>query len=95
MKNTPNMFRVHYLVMEGNNYAGGWGRRFKDVEQLGDIINISNIQEVVPIYIEAFDSLTKAECDQAVAERKEANEVESKQRAVQRAQDQLARANAM
>ena len=92
MKNTPNMFRVHYLIMEGNNYAGGLVERTKDVESLGGAINIKNVQKIVPLYIEFGEPITEREAGAAIQHRKDDDAKAEKQRAIKRAEEQLERA---
>lgn len=71
MNNKPNMYRVSYLVMEGDNYAGGWGERSADVKTLGDVKRFSNIQSVVPIFIETGFPVSDDVIQKAVDERRQ------------------------
>ena len=92
MKNKPNMYRVTYLVMEGDNYAGGWGERTKDVKELGDLINVSRIQTVRPVYIEIGDIIDLADIDKATKKRKSEIEKQERINDVKRAEEQLKKA---
>ncbi len=88
-KNTPNMFRVSYQVSEGNNYAGGWSRRTVDIAELGDAINIPDIVEVYPGFIELFDVLDPAVVEKAIAVRWEKTGKQEALDAVKLAEQQL------
>lgn len=44
-------YLVSYRVMEGNNYAGGWGKRTKIVDDIGDAEGIGDIDKIEPITI--------------------------------------------
>ena len=92
MKNKPNMFRVRYKVMEGNNYAGGWGKRTADVKELGDTIGFQNIQSVTPIYVEEFKPLHHTEVQHAQNARRDEIERQEKKDAVTLAEAKLKKA---
>jgi len=87
--NNPNMYRVNYRVMEGNNYAGGWGERHSDISELGDVIKFSNVDSVAPIFIEVGEPLDGAVIQKAIAERREQDEKSRKLEEVRRAERQL------
>ena len=87
-----NMYRVTYLVMEGNNHAGGWGERTKDVKELGDLININRIQTVRPVYIEIGDIIDLADIDEATTKRRGEIEKQNSIDAVKKAEEQLKKA---
>ena len=55
MKYKPNGYRVTYQVMEGNNYAGGWGERIADIKELHEVSKFDDIISVHPMYIEVGD----------------------------------------
>ena len=55
--------------MEGNNYAGGWGKRTADITSLGDAHRYSNIESIQPIYIEIGEPLEADIIKQAVDDR--------------------------
>ena len=92
MKNQPNMYRVNYQVMEGNNYAGGWGGRTADVESLGDVERFRNVKSVQPIYIELGDAMRIDIVEEAIAARKEMIDRNRKLGEVSRAKAELQRA---
>lgn len=92
MKNQPNMYRVTYNVMEGDNYAGGWVTRTKDVKELGDLINFKNWSSVKPIYVEVGNPVAHHLIEQAVDNRKARNEHNRKVDAVNRAERELLKA---
>ena len=94
MKNKPNMYRVIYFVMEGNNYAGGWAERSTDVKTLGDVIRFSNVEDVLPIYIEIGTPVDELEIQKAVDERRQQDRQKKKRDDVREAQEQLRRAKA-
>lgn len=92
--NKPNMYRVNYLVMEGDNYAGGWGKRHADISVLGDVAKYSNVESVVPIFTEAGEPLDDAVIQKAVDERREQERQQRKIDDVRRAEKQLQSAKA-
>lgn len=57
MNNKPNMYRVTYQVMEGDNYAGGWSDRIEDCKTLGEASQYRRIKSVKPIFIEIGDDV--------------------------------------
>lgn len=101
MINKPNMYRVHFQVMEGDNRAGGWADRFADIENLADVTRFSRITKVVPIYIEISDtSLTDTQIEEAIRLQEETqrsselvNNVLAAQKALNAAEKALADAN--
>jgi hypothetical protein len=92
MKNKPNAYRVYYLVMEGDNYAGGWVNRFADVIALGEVERYSNIESVVPIFIECGEALSDEEIQNAIDTVRENRREEGKRQAVLNAEIALAAA---
>ncbi len=89
LKNTPNMFRVSYQVTEGDSYAGRYIRRTVDIADLGDAINIPNIVEVYPGFVELFDVLDPAVVEKAIADRWEKTGKQEAIDAVKLAEQQL------
>lgn len=89
MENKPNMYRVSYLVMEGNNYAGGWGERSADVKTLGDVKRFSNVETVVPIFIEIGSPISDDVIQKAVDERRQQDRAQRSLDDVARAEEQL------
>lgn len=89
MKSKPNMYRVNYRVMEGNNYAGGWGNRSADVESLADAGGFSEVQSVVPIFIEIGDPIADIEIQNAINARKDDILKMKKERDLVSAEEQL------
>jgi len=94
MDNKPNMYRVSYLVMEGNHYAGGWGERSADVKTLGDVKRFSNIETVVPIFIEIGIPISDDVIQKAVDERRQQERAQRNLDDVARAEEQLRLAKA-
>jgi hypothetical protein len=86
MKNKPNAYRVNYLVMEGDNYAGGWVNRFADVIALGEVERYSNIESVVPVFIECGEALSDEEIQNTIDSVRENRRQEEKRQAVLRAE---------
>jgi hypothetical protein len=89
-----NMYRGNYLVMEGGNYAGGWGKRHADIFDLGDVAKYSHVESVVPIFIEFGEPLDDATIQKAVDELCEKKRQQRKIDDVQRAERQLQSAKA-
>jgi len=92
--NTPNAYRVYYKVMEGDNYAGGWVTRQTDITRIGSLVDFDRIQKVVPIYVEIGEPLSQAEIDDARDNETAAREQKRRNDNVQRAQEQLSKAQA-
>ena len=92
--NKPNMHRVNYWVMEGDNYAGGWGERHADISALGEVAKFRNVESVVPIFIEVGEPLDDAVIQKAVNERRETERQQRKADDVRRAERQLQAAKA-
>ena len=91
----PNMYRVTYKVMEGNNYAGGWGTRTKDIEDLGDVCGIRNLVSVKPIFFHEFDeAVPESEIAKAIAKRVYENHRIKNERDVEIARVRLSEAEA-
>ena len=91
-KNKPNMYRVTYSVMEGNNYAGGCGKRTADIVHLGDTIRFDHIESVCPIYIEQFADLPMPVVNLAIDTERASREQERKLLNIARAEEALKRA---
>ena len=90
MKNTPNMYRVHYRVMEGDNYAGGWGNRIGDVRSLRDVAVYDQVTAVYPMYMEVSETAVPQEdIDKAIADANEMEETKALLRDVAVAERQL------
>lgn len=87
--NKPNMYRVNYLAMVGNHYAGGWGDCHADISNLGDVANYSNVQSVVPIFIEIGEPLDFDVIQKAVDERRGQQRQQRMTGEVRRAERQL------
>ena len=95
MELKPNAYRVRYRRMEGNNYAGGWVEYSKDIKDLGDLERFSDVLSVKPIFVHVFDEeISKADIDQAIANRKAERERQRKLDEVARAERELAEAKA-
>ena len=94
MNNKPNMYRVNYQVMEGNNYAGGWGKRTKDVKELGEAGGFRNVTSVQPIYIEIGEAIADEVINRAAVDM--ANNIARNRKLldVARAENKLAEAKA-
>ena len=93
MKNTPNRWRVHYQVMEGNNYAGGWGRRIADVFFLSEVREFSNVIAVYPAYVEvSTEPVAQEDIDRAITEYNENEKGKALLRDDAEAEEQLNRA---
>ena len=90
MDNKPNMYRVNYLVMEGNNYAGGWGKRTADIKELGDAERFSNIESIVPMFIEMGDPVPSDVIYRAIDARKQENEHKRLKAIIETAEKHLA-----
>lgn len=86
----PNMYRVDYRVMEGDNYAGGWGKRTTTVTDLGDCLHISNIDAVTPIYVQEFPAVDRDVLIEATCIRQKAEKAERHAEKVARATKHLA-----
>lgn len=80
--------------MEGDNYAGGWGKRVADIKELGDAEAFRKIESVIPIFIETGDPLPDSEIQAAIDERKQKKLHQRKINEVRRAEEQLERAKA-
>jgi hypothetical protein len=89
MKNKPNFFRVTYEVMEGDNYAGGWGERYADIKKLADAKRFDRIKKVVPIFIEVGDPLDIEVVNQAIDESKNLEKIKEKEREIKRLEKRL------
>ena len=90
MKNKPNMYKVVYRVMEGDNYAGGWGNRVDTVKSLSSLVDYENVTAVYPMYMEVSDEEVKQEdIDKAIAEHNEMEETKALLRDVAIAERQL------
>lgn len=74
MKNKPNMYRVNYLILEGDNYAGGWVKRSADVSDLGDVSHFNNVDSVMPIFVEIGDPVDDVMIQEAIDARRQAEE---------------------
>ena len=94
MNNKPNMYRVNYLVMEGDHYAGGWGARSADVKTLGDVKRFSNVETVVPIFIEIGEPISDELIHKAVDERRQQEISQRILDDIAKAKEQLQRAEA-
>lgn len=94
----PNMYRVTYKVMEGDNYAGGWGTRTADVKSLDDIERFKHIESVVPIYkvVRVFDdqALSPQAIQAAIEKSRQAKEEAKRRREVELAEKRLEQAKA-
>lgn len=96
----PNCYHVIYRVMEGDNYAGGWSSpKTKTIQNLADIQNFGRCQilEVKPAFEfthQFTDAVPQAEIDQAIADKKQADEQARKERELKAAQERLAKAEA-
>jgi len=89
----PNMYRVKYKVMEGNNYAGGWGERISDIDKLSDVRKFNNIISIKPIFIYEFDDdVPQNEIDNAIDEFIEEQERAELEREIERAKKRLYKA---
>jgi len=81
--------------MEGDNYAGGWGKRTADVYSLGDVARFQHVDSVYPIFIEIdTQPVRPSEIDKAIQQRKEEDECTRKAHDVERLEAQLAAAKA-
>ena len=95
MKNKPNMYRVHYRVMEGDNYAGGWGNRVGDVRSLRDVAVYDQVTAVYPMYMEVSKTAVPQEdIDKAIADDNETEKTKALLRDVAVAEKQLKKARA-
>jgi hypothetical protein len=94
MKNKPNMYRVTYLVAEGNHYAGGWGERVKDVSTLEDATKFNKIQSVNEIFIEIGDEIGEEELNKALDRRVDSENEKAKKAEISRLEKRLAEARA-
>jgi hypothetical protein len=72
--------------MEGDQYAGGWVSRMADVLTLGEIEEYSNIESVVPIFIEYGETLSDEEVQKAIDTVRENRRQEKKRQDVLRAE---------
>lgn len=57
---------VYYMVMEGDNYAGGWGERKAEISELWQVKNYEKVKKVVPFVCETFDEVSKEEYSLAI-----------------------------
>lgn len=88
--NKPNMFKVTYRVMEGNNYAGGWGKRTVYLKDLGDCGSYyDKIESVIPIYIEEFKPISCGEVHNAIMIKEEENREKEKTSKIKRLEKEL------
>lgn len=76
MENKPNMYRVTYLVMEGDNYAGGWGERNQDIQHLSQLVRFNKIKSVIPVFSEFGEPLSDEVINRAIEAQKIALEKE-------------------
>jgi len=91
MKNKPNMFRVRYMVMEGDNYAGGYVERKSDITDLDNLLNFNDIKSVTPIYIEEFETMSKEEIQDHLTIAKNNWKVKLKRKEIARKQEDIKR----
>ena len=96
----PNGYRVFYSVLEGDNYAGGWATHSRDITSLDELLNIKDIEKVVPIFKhvnDEFKPLTELEIIEArdIAKHKQnkRNNLAEIQRAKQRLKELEKQAN--
>ena len=66
MKNVKNMYRVQYQACEGNNYAGGFVSKSKDVDTIEEAVSINRIESITPIEIKLGNAMSKAEITAAI-----------------------------
>ena len=62
-----NMYRVQYQTYEGDNYAGGFASKSKDVDTIEEAVSFNRIESITPIEIKLGNAMSESEITAAIS----------------------------